>query len=109
MMIEPPRESFGGSVLEVDDCILIAVKHVQVEESTGTVGQSGVVDFGERFYSFFIEPRECCCGRNSIETMTVIKQTKFHNHAVRVYFVVSSYKAQLRQQRRLELRSDVRR
>jgi hypothetical protein len=36
-MIKPPGKSFGSGVFEIDNSILVPVKHLQVEECAGPV------------------------------------------------------------------------
>ena len=78
MMIEPPSEFLRRGVFEIDDGILIAVKHRHVEEIPGPMKQTFVLDFRVGMNSFFVESRKGCGRRDPVKTMTVIKQTKFH-------------------------------
>ena len=77
-MIEPPREFLGSCVLEIDDRVLVGVKHCQVKQVTGTVQQSRVADLGFRMDSFFIEASKRRSGSNSVEAMAVVKDAKVH-------------------------------
>ena len=75
MMIEPPRQFLGSCVLEIDDRILVGIKHGQVKQVAGAVQQTRVADFGFRIDAFFIEASEGRRGSDSVEAVTVIKDS----------------------------------
>jgi hypothetical protein len=78
MVIEPPRQFLGSCVFEIDDRILVGIKHLEVKQVTGAVQQSRVADFGFRMDPFFIEASKRRRGGNSVETMAVVKDAKIH-------------------------------
>src|SRR5687767_5163374 len=78
VMVEPPRQSFRRRIFEIDNRVLFGVKHVEVKQIAGTMQQSSVVDLCVGIDPFFVEPRERCGRRYSVEAMTVIKDAKFH-------------------------------
>ena len=78
VMIEPPGKLFRRRILEVDDRILVTVKHVLVKQIAGTMQQTLVLDFGVRVNALPVEAREGCGRSHAIEAMAVVKQAKFH-------------------------------
>ena len=77
-MIEPPRQFFRSGVFEIDDGILVGVKHREVKQVAGSVQKSGVIDFGFGMDTFFVEARKSRCGSDPVEAVTVIQEAKFH-------------------------------
>ena len=60
MMIEPPGELVRGRILEIDDGILVSVKHVFVEQVAGTMQQPLILHFGFGTNQLFIKPGKGC-------------------------------------------------
>src|ERR1051326_4843558 len=77
-MIEPPRQLVRRGVFEVDDGILVGIKHRVVEEIAGPVQQPGVVDLGFRMNAFLVEASESGRRSDTIEAVAVVQETKFH-------------------------------
>jgi hypothetical protein len=78
MMIKPPSQTIRSRIFEINNRILIAVKHLQVEERTRTVQKAPVLDLGVRTNSFLVKAGEGSGRGDSIETMAMVKQAKFH-------------------------------
>jgi hypothetical protein len=78
MVIEPPGKFFGCGVFEIDDRILIAVKHGHVEKISRSMEKAFVVDLSFRMDAIFVKTSKGRRRRDAVETMTVIKKTKFH-------------------------------
>src|SRR5581483_2763787 len=73
MMIEPPRQFFGGRILEIDDGVLIAIEHVSVEEYvTGPMQETAVRYFSRGMNSLLVEACESCRRGHAVKAMTVI-------------------------------------
>src|ERR1043165_9786176 len=78
VMIEPPRQLLRRRILEIDDRILVGIKHRVVEEIAGPVQQPGVIDLGFRMDAFLVEASESGRRRDAVEAVAVVEKTKFH-------------------------------
>src|SRR2546423_14643393 len=79
VMIEPPGQLFRWRILEIDDRVFIAVKHIAFEQEVPRpMQQSAVLDAGVVMNSFEIKTRERCRRGHAVKTMSVIKNAKFH-------------------------------
>jgi hypothetical protein len=74
VMIEPPGELLGSCVLEVDDRVLVRIKHSQVKQISRPVQQACVINFRFRMDALFVETSEGRCGSDPVETVSVIKE-----------------------------------
>src|SRR5690349_13769895 len=77
-MIEPPRRLLRRRIFEIDDRILVGVKHRVVEEIAGPVQQPGVIDLGFRMNAFLVEASESGRRSDTVEAVAVVQETKFH-------------------------------
>src|SRR6185503_18020124 len=58
MMIKPPGETIGGGIFEVNNRILIAIEHLQVEECAGAMEEAAILDLGVRTNFLFVKAGE---------------------------------------------------
>src|SRR5579872_3875600 len=77
-MIEPPVQSRVGRILEVDDCIYVAVKHAIVKKLRGLVCHAGELKICTRREFGLVEPAEKSRRRRSVETVVVIENSHQH-------------------------------
>lgn len=77
-MIEPPRQSFVGTIFKVDDRILIAVKLLAVERITCTMHCRRVINIGICCDLSSIKFCKNRRRRRTVETIAVIKYSQFH-------------------------------
>src|SRR6266568_3571367 len=78
VMIEPPGQFFGRRVLEIDDRILVTVKHLLVKQVTRAMQQTGVLDLRFGMDLFLIKACEGGGRGDAGEAVAVIKQAQFH-------------------------------
>src|SRR5256885_8389137 len=79
VMIEPPGQLFRRRILEIDDRVFIAVKHIAFEQKVPRpMQQSTVLDARALMNSVEIKTRERRRGGNAVKAMAVIKNAKFH-------------------------------
>ena len=78
VVVEPPGQSLGGAVLEVNDGVLVAVEHRVVEERAGRVQQRRVCNVGVPANAREVEAREDCGGGHAVEAVAVVEQAKSH-------------------------------
>ena len=78
MVIEPPRDSRRWRVLEVDDGILVAGEVFLVEQRTGAMHQSNVLELDVLADAFAIEPRKKRRRTGSVKTLVVVKDPYLH-------------------------------
>src|SRR6516164_1720010 len=72
VVVKPPRQAFGAAILEVDDGVLVAVKHGFVKELAGAVHQPQVMDLRSRIDPSLVQPGEER-GRTSAVKTTVVE------------------------------------
>src|SRR5262249_22954646 len=63
---------------EIDDRILVRIKHGHVKQIAGAMQKSGVIDFCIRMDAFFVEAREGRRGSDAVEAVTVIQDAELH-------------------------------
>jgi hypothetical protein len=73
VMIEPPRNAWGGAVLEVHNCILVAGKIGLIKERSGTMHQPVEIVPGVRADAFAVKAHEERSGACSIKAPVVIE------------------------------------
>lgn len=77
-MVEPPRQTLIGTILKIDDRVLIAVKLLSVKGVPRTVHRRRVGNFGSRSDRSRVELCEDRGRRNAVKAVTVIEDAKFH-------------------------------
>src|ERR1043165_6894198 len=77
-MIEPPRQFFRRRVFEVDNGVLVRVKHREVKQVARPVQQARVFDLRFGMDAFFVEACEGSRLSYTVEAVPVIKKTKVH-------------------------------
>jgi hypothetical protein len=78
MMIEPPREFIRRRVFEIDNRVLVGIKHTEVKQIAWPVQQSGVIHDRFRMDAFFVEACERGRRGDTVKAVTVIKDAQFH-------------------------------
>lgn len=73
MVIEPPGQPFIWTVFEVNNCVFVAVELIAVKSIACPVHRWGERHIGLRVYLFEIELREEGGGRDTVKTISVIK------------------------------------
>src|SRR5882724_3918275 len=73
MMIEPPGQLFRRRILEIDNRVFIAVKHIAFEQEVSRpMQQSAIFNTGAGVNSFEIKTRERGRRGNAVKTVSVI-------------------------------------
>src|SRR5437763_7669424 len=79
MMIEPPGQLLRRRILEIDDRVFIAVKHIAFEQEVAwPMQESAIFNTGVVVNSFEIKTRERGRRGNAVKTVSVIQNAKFH-------------------------------
>src|SRR5882724_6657011 len=74
VMIEPPGQLFRWRILEIDDRVFIAVKHIAFEQEVpGAMQQAAIFNVGVVVNSFEIKTGKRRRRGNAVKTMSVIK------------------------------------
>jgi hypothetical protein len=79
-VVEPPRQAFGGAVLEIHDGVLVAVEHLRVEKLAGAVREGRVLDRSAGRDRRPVEAREDGGGSDAVKTVAVVEQAKSHRY-----------------------------
>src|SRR5688572_22335231 len=82
-MVKPPGQALSRRILKIDDSVFIAIKELEIKQVSRPVQQAGVAYFRFGLNTFLVKTREGCRRSDSIKTVAVIEQTKFHNKKLR--------------------------
>lgn len=78
VVVEPPRHTIGGGVLEVHDDVRVAVESLFVEELVGAVVQTAETDIGSRSHVAPDVAREQGRGAGTVEATVVMQNPDAH-------------------------------
>lgn len=79
MVIEPPCQTSGRRVFEIDNSVFVAVEHRFVKEVAFAVKQARIIYRRVFVYARAVKACEDSGGRDAVEAMAVIKYSEFHN------------------------------
>jgi len=78
MMVEPPCQARIRGVLEVDDCVLIAIEKAVIEMLRRGGGHAREVELGARMKSALHETRKKRSRGRAVEAMVVMQDSYLH-------------------------------
>ena len=73
MMIEPPGQLRRWRIFEVDDRVLVSIKHLFIKQIARSMKQPAVMNIGAGNNSLAIKPGECCRRGNAVKAVAVVK------------------------------------
>ena len=77
VMVKPPGNLWRTGILEIDYCVLVAIKLFLIKQGTGAMQQAGVDKLDIIANPFPVEAREERGGRSPIKTLIVIENPNF--------------------------------